>query len=91
MGGLGIVWLTLHLVISLTGFHAVAVLGFFAIYATFAMLNHTPYDVQLGVLGLGYTVRAHEMHHRFLKCNYAQNIMGFDQLLGTFWAYRNVA
>jgi len=85
------VWIALHVVIPLCGFHAAAVLAFFGVYATLAMLNHTPYDVQLGVLGLGYTVRAHEMHHRYLKCNYSQNTMWFDRLLGTFAAYRSAA
>ena len=60
-------------------------------YATTAVLNHTPYDVDLGVLGLGYTVRAHEMHHRYLKCNYAQNTMWFDVILGTFAEYKDAA
>jgi len=60
--GLGCVYLALFAVIATTGFHAGAVFFFFVAYASLAMLNHTPYDVQLGWLMLGYAVRAHEMH-----------------------------
>mmetsp|Transcript_1031 Transcript_1031/g.2501 ORF Transcript_1031/g.2501 Transcript_1031/m.2501 type:complete len:286 (-) Transcript_1031:678-1535(-) len=72
-----------------TGAHAVGVAIFIMIYAVMAFLNHTEYDVQFGPLGLGYSVRAHEMHHRFPQCNYAQNTMIWDQILGTFKVYRD--
>ncbi|GBG34819.1 Methylsterol monooxygenase 1 [Hondaea fermentalgiana] len=74
--------------LSPMGGHAVGVPLFLVIYAVMALLNHTKYDVQFGFLGLGYSVRAHEMHHRFPQCNYAQNTMIWDQILGTFKPYR---
>jgi len=85
--GLGCVWLAVHAAIRLTGFHAATIVVFFGTYASLAMLNHTPYDVKLGWLMLGYEVRAHEMHHRIPRSNYAQNTMIFDRLMSTFQPY----
>lgn len=70
------------------GVHAFGVPAFLSVYAATALLNHTPFDVQFGWAGLGYSVRSHEMHHRFPQCNYAQNTMLFDKLLGTYAPYR---
>ena len=91
VGGLACVWTGLMAAQALFGLHAVTVLAFFGLFATFQFLNHTPYDVRLGAWALGYSVRAHEMHHRYLKCNYAQNNMWYDMLLGTFAEYKNAA
>jgi len=105
--GLSIVLSTFHILalFSPFGVHAVGVTIFFVLYAVTAFLNHTEYDVQFGIMGLGYRVQAHEMHHRFPNCkfqllrvtdlinlklkgNYAQNIMIWDKLFGTFVEYR---
>ena len=88
--GLGAVWIALHVVMRVFGFHGVAIVVFFVIYAALAVLNHTPFDVQFPkYLGLGYNVRAHEMHHRLPRSNYAQNVMYFDKLFGTFEPYKD--
>ena len=87
VGGLGCVWLALRITHAVVGVHAASALVFFVLYATLAMLNHTPYDVRLGEWwGLGYSVQAHESHHLLLRCNYAQNTMWFDKMLGTFFS-----
>lgn len=87
IGGLGCVWLTMQLLQPVFGYHFYTVFAFFAAYASLAILNHTPYDVELGFWGLKYNVKAHETHHRLLRCNYAQNTMVFDYLFGTYSAY----
>lgn len=38
-------------------------------------------------MGLNYSVKAHELHHRKFTTNYAQYWMGIDKLMGTFSAY----
>ena len=85
--GLGCVWISVKIVTATFGLHALSCFIFFAIFAFFAMLNHTPFDFQLGFLGLNYTTRAHETHHRLLRCNYAQNTMLWDYIFGTFEDY----
>ena len=60
--------------------------GFKALGACF---NHTGYDVQLRVLGIEYSVRAHEMHHRKPQTNFAQYVMFWDRLMGTFRPYES--
>lgn len=87
--GLSAVWIAVKFASRLpSGLHAVGIVGFFAVYAATAFLNHTDYDLQPGVAALGYTVRAHEMHHRFPNCNYAQNVMLWDKLFGTYAEYK---
>ena len=39
------------------------------------------------ILGLNYSVKAHEMHHRKFTTNYAQYWMGIDKLMRTFSPY----
>mmetsp|Transcript_21158 Transcript_21158/g.51783 ORF Transcript_21158/g.51783 Transcript_21158/m.51783 type:complete len:265 (-) Transcript_21158:303-1097(-) len=85
--GMGCVWGALYATANLTGLHAVTVLLYFGVYAAMAMLNHTRYDVNFNALGFSYSVRCHEMHHRFPKCNYAQYFMLWDKLLGTYREY----
>jgi len=77
----------IYVTIAVTGLHVFTLLVWFVLYAATAMLNHTPYDVKLR-LPFEYTVRAHEMHHRFVTCNYAQNFMLWDYLMGTFRNYQ---
>jgi len=88
--GLSLVLTAFHItkLISPFGVHAVGIPVFLVLYAMTALLNHTQYDIGFGILGLGYSVRAHEMHHRFPTCNYSQNTMIWDKLLGTFSEYR---
>mmetsp|Transcript_22604 Transcript_22604/g.31606 ORF Transcript_22604/g.31606 Transcript_22604/m.31606 type:complete len:242 (-) Transcript_22604:2-727(-) len=63
--GMSCVWGALYLTASITGLHAITILVYFGIYAALAMLNHTRYDVTFSWLGFQYSVRCHEMHHRF--------------------------
>jgi sterol desaturase/sphingolipid hydroxylase (fatty acid hydroxylase superfamily) len=86
--GLGCLWATVHTVPYLTGLHIVTLLVHFTLYAAMAMLNHTEVDVNFDFLGFGYSVRAHEMHHRYYTCNYAQYFMFWDKLLGTYRPYQ---
>mmetsp|Transcript_28618 Transcript_28618/g.39928 ORF Transcript_28618/g.39928 Transcript_28618/m.39928 type:complete len:260 (-) Transcript_28618:239-1018(-) len=86
--GMGCVWCALYLTANITTLHAATILIYFGIYAALAMLNHTRYDVSFSWLGFQYSVRAHEMHHRFPKCNYAQYFMLWDKLLGTYRDYK---
>jgi sterol desaturase/sphingolipid hydroxylase (fatty acid hydroxylase superfamily) len=86
--GLGCVWISLQICAATVGFHGIAAIAFFAIYATLAIINHMPYDVRFGIFGLGYSAAAHESHHVLLRGNYAQNTMVFDQMLGTFLPYK---
>jgi len=87
VGGLLCIWVTLKLLEPVLGFHALSLFAFFACFAVLAYLNHTPYDVKLGLWGLEYTVRAHETHHRMLRGNYSQNTMLWDKVFGTFIDY----
>mmetsp|Transcript_7294 Transcript_7294/g.11647 ORF Transcript_7294/g.11647 Transcript_7294/m.11647 type:complete len:274 (-) Transcript_7294:706-1527(-) len=88
--GIGLVFISFYVTLQLSpwGVHGGGVVLFVLLYAIGAFLNHTEYDIGLGWIGLGYAVRAHEMHHRFPQCNYAQNTMVWDKLLGTFAEYR---
>jgi len=73
---------------KLIGLHVFALHAYFQLFAVFALLNHTPFDVNLPAwIGLGYSVRAHEMHHRKFTCNYSQNTMVFDKMFNTFQEY----
>jgi len=87
--GLLCVWVSMYVVKQTIGeVHVATGFAFLLVYACMAFLNHTEYDVKFGLLGLGYSVRAHEMHHRFPTCNYAQNTMCWDKMLGTFLEYK---
>ena len=87
IGGLLCIWLGLHIVQPIFGIHLAGLGVFFACFATLSYLNHTPFDIKFGVLGLEYTVRAHETHHRMLLGNYAQHTMLWDKLFGTYLEY----
>mmetsp|Transcript_18575 Transcript_18575/g.28680 ORF Transcript_18575/g.28680 Transcript_18575/m.28680 type:complete len:356 (+) Transcript_18575:58-1125(+) len=68
--------------------HAVTIFVFFNIHAALAMLNHSPYNIQWAIPGLGtYSVGNHEMHHRKFTYNYAQYCMWYDVLLNTYAPY----
>jgi len=86
--GLSCVWVALHVVPSVTGLHVGALFAFFVLYAATAMLNHTAYDIKLW-MGFSYSSGAHEMHHRLPHCNYGQNFMIWDVLMGTYRKYQN--
>ena len=87
VGGQLCVYGAIKVLIPLVGFHALTMFVFFAVFAVLAYLNHTAYDVKLGLMGINYTVRAHETHHRMLRGNYSQNTMFWDKLFGTFIEY----
>ena len=46
--------------------------------------------MQVSLLGIDYSVRAHEMHHRKPNTNYGQYVMFWDRLMGTYRPYENV-
>lgn len=80
-------WLAVLAAVHVTGAHAATIFLFFNVHAALAMLNHSPYDVDVTIFGLNYSVKAHEMHHRKFTTNYAQYWMGMDRLMGTFSPY----
>lgn len=69
--------------------HFLSIVLFMTCFAILAFLNHSPYDVRLPWYFLGYTVRAHETHHRFGRANYCQNTMSYDKLFKTFQPYKS--
>jgi sterol desaturase/sphingolipid hydroxylase (fatty acid hydroxylase superfamily) len=85
--GLSCIWFSLKVLDPILHLHAFTVFAWISVFAVFALMNHTPYDVQLGFWGLGYSVRAHETHHRKLRGNYSQNTMFWDKLFGTYLEY----
>ena len=80
-------WVALHLVAWTSGLHAVAILAHLVLKAAGACFNHTGFDVKLRFLGIDYSVRAHEMHHRKPQTNFAQYVMFWDRLMGTYVDY----
>jgi len=85
--GTSCTWIAVWAAVHTTGAHAATIFFFFNIHAALAMLNHSPYDVDVTILGLNYNVKAHEMHHRKFTTNYAQYWMGIDRIMGTFSPY----
>ena len=85
--GTSCTWAAVWTAVQVTGAHAGTIFFFFNLHAALAMLNHSPYDVDVTVLGLNYSVKAHEMHHRRFTTNYAQYWMGIDKLMSTFSPY----
>ena len=81
----GAVWTAVHLV----GAHGIALFVFFNMHAALAMLNHSPYHVQIPLIPgmIQYRVAHHEMHHRKFTINYAQYCMWYDHLMHTFAPY----
>jgi len=87
--GLAIVWLSLSFVSKTVGIHLITGCVFFPIFGIGAILNHTPYDINLSpIFCLGYSIRSHETHHRIAIGNYGQHTMFWDKVFGTFQEYR---
>jgi sterol desaturase/sphingolipid hydroxylase (fatty acid hydroxylase superfamily) len=82
-------WLAVHIVAHTAGLHVAAVGAHFGVKALGACFNHTGYDVEIRFLGIDYSVRAHEMHHRKPQTNFAQYVMFWDRLMGTFRPYES--
>ena len=87
IAALSIHWTAVHMVAYTSGLHVLAVGAHFGFKALGACFNHTGYDVQIRLPGIHYSVRSHEMHHRKPNTNYAQYVMFWDQLMGTFVDY----
>mmetsp|Transcript_24361 Transcript_24361/g.78225 ORF Transcript_24361/g.78225 Transcript_24361/m.78225 type:complete len:195 (-) Transcript_24361:161-745(-) len=82
-------WVAVHVVAHTAGLHVAAVLAHFGVKALGACFNHTGYDVQLRFCGIEYAVRAHETHHRKPNTNFAQYVMFWDKLMGTYKEYES--
>jgi len=82
-------WVAVHVVAHTAGLHVAAVLAHFGVKALGACFNHTGYDVQLRFCGIEYSVRAHETHHRKPNTNFAQYVMFWDKLMGTYKEYES--
>ena len=82
-------WTAVHIVALSAGLHVAAVGAHFGFKALGACFNHTGYDLQLRFLGIDYSVRAHETHHRKPNTNFAQYVMFWDRLMGTYRKYES--
>merc|ERR1719171_1618910 len=82
-------WLAIHFVAHTVGLHVVAVGAHFGFKALGACFNHTGYDLQFSFFGIDYSVRAHETHHRKPQTNFAQYVMFWDRLMGTYRPYES--
>ena len=82
-------WIAVHIVAFTSGLHVAAVGAHFGFKALGACFNHTGYDLTFNFLGIDYSVRAHETHHRKPNTNYAQYVMFWDRLMGTFKPYES--
>jgi len=89
ISALSLHWAAVHIVAHTAGLHVAAVGAHFGFKALGACFNHTGYDVQIHFLGIDYSVRAHEMHHRKPQTNFAQYVMFWDRLMGTFRPYES--
>mmetsp|Transcript_23644 Transcript_23644/g.33183 ORF Transcript_23644/g.33183 Transcript_23644/m.33183 type:complete len:354 (-) Transcript_23644:98-1159(-) len=86
--GIGCTWAAVGASTYITGAHAFTIFLFFNIHAALAMLNHSPYNIQWTIPGLGqYSVGNHEMHHRKFTINYAQYCMWYDYMMNTYASY----
>lgn len=86
--GLTTLLLSYAIVSRVCGFHISAVAFHFIAYGILSLTNHSGYDISFSFLGLEYSVRAHEMHHRLGKVNMGQHFMVMDRLMGTYKAYK---
>jgi len=76
------VGLYLHLfVIWAIPAHIVGAQLFFSMASLMAGFNHTRWAIHIPKF---YDVRDHDMHHVYPKCNYAQYVMWWDHLFGSF-------
>ena len=89
IAALSLHWAAMHIVARTSGLHVAAVGAHFGVKALGACFNHTGYDVRFSVLGIEYSVRAHETHHRKPNTNFAQYVMFWDRLMGTYRAYES--
>lgn len=87
MIALSLHWAAAHLVAWSVGLHVGTVLLHLMLKAAGASFNHTGFDLRLSFLGIDYSVRAHEMHHRHPQKNFAQYVMFWDRIMGTYEPY----
>lgn len=62
--GTSCTWIAVYSAVHSTGAHALIIFMFFNVHAALAMLNHSPFDVNINLFFMTYNVKAHEMHHR---------------------------
>eukprot|EP00316_Scyphosphaera_apsteinii_P024643 CAMPEP_0119330216 /NCGR_PEP_ID=MMETSP1333-20130426/77782_1 /TAXON_ID=418940 /ORGANISM="Scyphosphaera apsteinii, Strain RCC1455" /LENGTH=331 /DNA_ID=CAMNT_0007339557 /DNA_START=18 /DNA_END=1013 /DNA_ORIENTATION=+ len=82
-------WIAVHVVTHIVGLHVVTVGAHFGFKALGACFNHTGFDLRFKFLGIDYSVRAHETHHRKPQTNFAQYVMFWDRLMGTYQKYES--
>jgi len=61
--------------------HIVGAQTFFSLASLMAAFNHTRWAIRCPLF---YDVRDHDMHHVYPNCNYAQYVMWWDRLWGTY-------
>mmetsp|Transcript_1496 Transcript_1496/g.3703 ORF Transcript_1496/g.3703 Transcript_1496/m.3703 type:complete len:303 (-) Transcript_1496:143-1051(-) len=85
--GIMCLWAAVITAVATTGAHTVTLFLYFNVNATLQMLNHSPFDVAFSFLGIKFSVRNHEMHHRKFNVNYGQYCMWYDQAMQTYGPY----
>lgn len=80
-------WHVVKFVISVSGVHAVCIPLHITLMVVVACFNHTAIDLSFTVLGIDFSVRSHEMHHRKPDTNFGQVFMFWDRLMGTYVPY----
>lgn len=80
----------IRLTMMCVGLHAIVLPVHMFIMIFGACFNHTGHDLSFNCLGITFSVRAHEMHHRRPTKNYGQLCMWFDKLMGTYSPYVDV-
>ena len=61
--------------------HIYAIVVFILAGGILASLNHTRFDVNIPYI---YSVKAHDEHHHWPRCNYGQYTMLWDSIFGTY-------
>lgn len=69
------------------GVHCAAILGFYVLSTFFSSWNHTRFAIRIPKV---FDSRDHDVHHRWPRSNYAQFIMFWDHLFGTFKSYQEL-
>ena len=80
-------WVAAHIVARIVGLHVAAAVAHLLLKAAGACFNHTGHDLRFSALGVDYSVRAHEMHHRYPQKNFGQCVMVWDRIMGTYSPY----
>jgi len=85
--GMACWWASMRLSTACSGMHAVIIPLHLGMMVVFSCMNHSPFDIKMNALGIDFSVRSHEMHHRKLTSNFGQFVMFWDRVMGTYAPY----